>query len=96
MNWCGSGGCTMLVFQGIEKGFRPVSQITLVREPVIVSETQTKGWRDIVVRVSGGGGETKNVALKFNGSTYPSNPSSEKALSPQTKIGGVVVFAEPR
>jgi hypothetical protein len=97
MNWCGSGGCTMLIFQGTGGGFRLVSHITLVREPVIVSETRTKGWRDIIVHVSGGGDvEGHNIPLKFNGSTYPTNPSLERALPPKTKVRGVEVFPDPQ
>ena len=96
MYWCGTGGCSMVVFQGTETGFRFVDQIPLVREPVLVSETRTQGWRDIIVRVSGGGIKAKDVLLRFSGSTYPSNPSMENPISPETKIQGVEVFPEPQ
>ena len=36
--WCGTGGCTMLIFEGQQdKTFRLVSETTLVRPPVTVS-----------------------------------------------------------
>lgn len=92
MMWCGTGGCTMLVFQQAKDGFRMVSSIPLVREPVIVSETSTKGWRDIQVYVS----KVGNVLLKFNGSSYPANPSLETPLPATTKTRGVEVFPEPK
>ncbi len=95
-NWCGTGGCSMLVFANQNNRFNLVSVISLVRDPVIVSETQTKNWRDIIVHVSGGGGELKNVALKFNGSTYPTNPSLLKPLATNAKIQGTTVFSEPK
>ncbi|MFN9175337.1 MAG: hypothetical protein ACK58N_12750 [Synechocystis sp.] len=94
--WCGTGGCSMLVFANQNNDFKLVSAIPLVREPVIVSETKTKNWRDIIVHVSGGGGESKNVALKFNGSSYPTNPSSLKPLTTNAKVTGTEVFSEPR
>ena len=93
--WCGTGGCNMVIFEGVEEGFRLVSEIPLVREPVIVSETSTKGWRDIIVHSSGGGMKAKNVVLKFNGSSYPDNPSMEEAIPLGQKIEGIEVFSEP-
>ena len=95
-NWCGTGGCSMLVFANQNNRFKLVSAISLVREPVVISETKTKNWRDIIVHVSGGGGESKNVALKFNGSSYPTNPSGLKTLATNTKIQGTIVFSEPK
>jgi len=94
--WCGTGGCSLLVFTNKNNNFKLVSAISLVRDPVIVSETKTKNWRDIIVHVSGGGGESKNVALKFNGSSYPTNPSLLKPLATNAKIQGTIVFSEPK
>jgi hypothetical protein len=86
----------MLVFANKSNDFKLVSSISLVREPVTVSETKTKNWRDIIVHVSGGGGESKNVALKFNGSSYPANPSGLKPLATKAKVTGTEVFSEPK
>ena len=94
--WCGTGGCSMLVFTNKNNNFKLISAISLVREPVIISETKTKNWRDIIVHVSGGGGESKNVALKFNGSTYLTNPSLLKPLATNAKIQGTTVFSDPK
>jgi len=94
--WCGTGGCTMLVFTNKNNNFKLVSAISLVRDPVIISETKTKNWRDIIVHVSGGGGDSKNVALKFNGSSYPTNPSMIKPLATNAKIQGTKIFSDPR
>ncbi|WP_445925147.1 hypothetical protein, partial [Leptodesmis sp.] len=47
--WCGTGGCTMLVLEGQkDKTFRLVSESTLVRPPVTVSDSKTNGWRDLI------------------------------------------------
>ena len=89
--WCGTGGCTLLVFEQIDDNYRLVSQVPLVREPVIVSENITQGWRDIIIQNSGGGLPAKNVTLKFDGTAYPSNPST---LSPTRDVEGVEVFPE--
>ena len=92
--WCGTGGCTMLVFQGKDTNFTFVSSSTLVRPPVTVSETRTKGWRDLVLTVSGGGMPAKTVALKFDGKKYPRNPSVQSALPAGAATKGLVLFPE--
>ncbi|MFZ2088684.1 MAG: hypothetical protein WAU47_08930 [Desulfobaccales bacterium] len=92
--WCGSGGCTLLVFTATNAGFQFVSSSTLIRGPVLVGETKTCGWRDLVVNVSGGGAKPKRVALKFDGKQYPRNPSVQKPLPDGVSREGVVVFKE--
>lgn len=101
-NWCGSGGCTLLVFEGQKEGlqtvepgdeFRLVSQSTLIQEPLIVSENRTQGWRDLVVEVSGGGAKPAQVALQFDGQAYPENPSILDPLPPGTSVQGVTVLS---
>ena len=72
MEWCGSGGCTLLVFKGLANGsFQPHSKMTVSSTPIYALSTQTQGWRDLSVYTRGLG----QVVLKFNGKSYPSNPS---------------------
>jgi hypothetical protein len=33
------------------------------------------GWRDLIVTVSGGGDEPRDVVLSFDGMSYPSDPT---------------------
>lgn len=93
-DWCGTGGCTMLVFQGQNKTFRLVSESSLVNPPLTVSETKTKGWRDLIVDVSGGGAAPKKVALKYDGKKYPDNPSDQPSIPAKNPIKGIVLFPE--
>jgi putative lipoprotein len=90
--FCGTGDCTMLVFKGTQSGFEFVFRFSLIRGPVLVSETKTHGWRDLIVEVSGGGIAPKQVALKFTGSKYPSNPSMLPSLPKEHKVAGTKVF----
>jgi hypothetical protein len=92
MYYCGTGGCTMLVFKGTKSGFEFVSRSTLIRGPVLVSDTKTYGWRDLLVEVSGGGIAPKQVALKYTGSKYPLNPSTLPALPKKQPFKGTKVF----
>jgi putative lipoprotein len=94
MYFCGTGGCTMLVFQGTPSGFQFVSSSTLIRGPVLVSETNTRGWRDLIVEVSGGGMAPKLVALKYKGGKYPLNPSILPPLPKNRPVKGTKVFED--
>jgi len=75
-DWCGSGGCDMLVFRGTSKGFRFVSGSTITFPPIRVLAEKRHGWSTLVVR-SGGTGD---VLMRFDGRRYPLNPS----LQPKT------------
>src|ERR1700732_3658792 len=44
-NWCGSGGCNMLVLRQEHGSWKVVSTITIVRPPVRVLESTSNGWR---------------------------------------------------
>ena len=69
--WCGSGGCTMLVFRGTAEGYSPVSRSTVAAPPIRVLPTSQFGWSDLIVHSKGVG----DVVLRFDGSRYPGNPS---------------------
>jgi len=70
-NWCGSGGCNMLVFRGTNDGFTFVSASTITNEPIRVSPENTQGWKTLIVHSKGKG----DVLMQFNGTHYPLNPS---------------------
>ena len=91
-NWCGTGGCTLLVFEGIGEEFQLRSQTSLVQTPLTVSESMTQGWQDLVLRVAGGGAVPKNVLLSFDGQSYPSNPSLLDPLPADSPVVGAEVF----
>jgi hypothetical protein len=91
-SWCGTGGCTLLVFKGLRDGFRFVSATSLIRGPLLVSTGKTKGWRDLIVEVSGGGMAPKKVALKYNGRKYSPNPSVLPALPKNAPLPGETVL----
>jgi hypothetical protein len=88
---CGSGGCTMMVFQP-SQDYQLISYITLVNSPVIVSSESTAGWNDLVLYVAGGGIEPHYVRLQFDGRTYPGNPSVAPELAANTTVNGTVLL----
>lgn len=74
-DWCGSGGCTLLVFANDNKVWRFNSRITLVHLPFQMSTTTHHGWHDLVMPVGGGGAKAASRVLAFDGKLYPGNPS---------------------
>lgn len=91
----GSGGATMLVLDPAPQGYRVVSRFTLTNSPILVSKGQTHGWHDLVWLVRGGGTQPHYAALKFDGKTYPSNPSSVPPVKPKSALQGRAVLADP-
>ncbi len=81
--WCDANGCSLLVFRAADDHFTVASEIFPVRGPLYVGDTMSKGWHDLIVRVSGQSyAPAKNVALQFDGTQYPRNPFFE----PETQI----------
>jgi hypothetical protein len=75
---CGTGGCDALVFKSAKGGYRVVGDIALARNPIIVSEHKTHGWRDLIMFIAGGGVRPGYYSVvPFNGKQYPENPSGE-------------------
>ena len=73
--FCGTGGCNTLVLAQAGPMCRKVADISVSRTPISILDSSTKGWKDMIVAVSGGGGPSGNALLRFNGETYPSNPT---------------------
>ena len=75
-DWCGSGGCTLLVAQHSAATWRLISKITLVHPPVIALDRKRSGWQSLSVTVAGGGVVTHPVTLDFRQGRYPFNPTA--------------------
>lgn len=72
---CGSGGCNLLVLEPGARGYRIVARTSVTRAPIRLLPTSSNGWRDLSVRVSGGGMPSRQVRLRYGGAGYPANPS---------------------
>lgn len=92
--FCGSGGCTTLIFTEVANKYKLVSEIGLNHPPIIVSNNKTNGWNDIIIGQFQGStrGYHGYYALKFNGRTYPSNPIDGTKLSQNKKLTGRRLF----
>lgn len=92
-DWCGTGGCTLLVLEAIpeedqeELGpFAVAAEIAMVDGPVRVLEKISFGWADLLVTNE----EGQSIRLAFDGETYPLSPADGVA---ETVNSGTVLFA---
>jgi hypothetical protein len=92
-DWCGSGGCTVLVFEQLEGldaeefgRFRIAAEISHVAGPVTVVEGRGY-WRDLVI-----GSDRGLRRLRFDGETYPVSPAGGVRLDGPVK--GKTLFAD--
>jgi hypothetical protein len=72
-DWCQKTGCSLVVFQEEEVGYRPVSHITSARPPVLIGPEASFGWRDMMANTGGGNAPVRTVRLGFTGKGYPAN-----------------------
>jgi hypothetical protein len=92
--WCGSGGCIMLILTSEGPSYRVLTKTTATRLPIRVLVTKTNGWHDISVVVAGGGILPGYEAdLTFDGKTYPLNPSVPPAHPLAGEVRGKTVVS---
>ena len=88
----GSGGATMFVLKGTADGFDTLGSIKVVNAPIYLRKSSTKGMRDLLVTVRGGGATPGLSTLAFDGKAYPAAPGAAAAkLSDED----TVLFSEP-
>jgi hypothetical protein len=89
---CGSGGCTLFVLGAKGGGYEVISKSTVTRPPVRILESKSNGWQDIAVHVGGGGISAGYEArLRFDGKSYPSNPSLLPPEESGSRSGHIVI-----
>ncbi len=89
-DYCGSGGCTTLIFAKQKGQFQLKSRLTLVRTPIIVCSHRTNRWNDLIVFVAGGGIQPGTYSvLPFNGRNYPENPTVKPAVPLRQRVTGI-------
>lgn len=88
----GTGGYTGVVLQRTQDGYRAVGDISLARNPIVVSGGRTNGWNDLVMYTVGGGAPLNYVVIKFNGQTYDSEAANE--LRSNSRIRGTAYLAD--
>ena len=77
---CGSGGCELEIYTPRGASWREVTSLSVTRPPIRLLASKSHGWRDLGVFVAGGGIiPGYDVQLRFDGRTYPTNPTAPPA-----------------
>jgi len=93
--WCGSGGCHLFTLQKSGGSWKTVTSMTIINPPIRVLDRKWNGWHSLGVRVQGGGIQPGYEAeLRFNGRTYPKNPSVPPARRVAGDLAGEVVIKD--
>lgn len=98
-DWCQKTGCSLVVFQEEQVGYRPVSHITSARPPILIGPEASFGWRDLMANTGGGAAPVRTVRLGFSGKGYPANallqpePVSDMLGRSQQVMGETPAFA---
>ena len=91
-NYCGSGGCTLVILSRAKRGYRVVMHSTVTKLPIRLLTTSSHGWRDIGVTVQGGGIiHSYEARLRYNGRQYPSNPTVSPAFPLRRSSGKTLI-----
>ena len=92
-DWCGSGGCTLIVLAPTLNSWRILKKEPITRPPIRVLTEVSHGWHSLGVWVEGGGIQPGYEAkLRFNGRTYsaddgpPVDSSSGVAAAGKTVV----------
>ena len=94
---CGSGGCDTLVLAPTGSSWRVVTTITISNPPIVALPARSYGWHNIGVRVQGGGIRSGyETELRFNGKSYPRNPSVPTAQRLKGNPAGEVLIRSER
>ncbi len=90
----GSGGSTALIFENKNDEYQLATKLTLVRNPIIISDNSTNGWKDLIMYISGGGIEPFYSQVQFDGNEYTGNPSVQPEIESGTIVKGTAIIAD--
>ncbi len=91
--WCGTGGCPTLILTADAGSYRIVTRISITRPPIRLFTRRSNGWLNIGAWVQGGGIQPGYEAeLRFDGNTYPENPSTPPAGKAAPNTPGKVII----
>ena len=91
--WCGSGGCNTLVLDQSNGIWKIVATISITRLPIRILKGTSHGWRNIGIWVQGGGIQPGFEAeLRFDGKTYPKNPTALPYRQSSSRLEGEVAI----
>jgi len=88
LDWCSDKhGCEMLIFEGLEDGYRFSSRVSRIQLPIIISNTQHYRWQSLLVKNGSGWSQ-----LTFDGLSYPTHKGGLDVVNKEDYSTNVVLF----
>ncbi|UZT07080.1 hypothetical protein [Clostridium sp. LQ25] len=88
----GTGGDSAVIYKDNNGTLEEISDFTLIRNPIIISDEKSNGWNDIIVEYSGGGAPKKYVILKYDGNEY-SKVNESETIDSIKDVSGVAIIS---
>ncbi|MCT4583336.1 MAG: hypothetical protein N4A54_00305 [Peptostreptococcaceae bacterium] len=89
----GSGGSTAIIAFETKDGIMPVTTMSVINTPIIISENSTKGMNDIIVKRSGGGSTPAFVKLTSTGEGNYTTVADGEVLESLDGIKGKMIIS---
>ncbi len=91
-DYCGSGGCTLFVLRATAGAPESLGSVAVVNPPIYLRAAKHNGYRELLVRVAGGGAEPGFAVLRFDGKAYPRGAGEIRGA---VDAADVVLIADP-
>ncbi|MGF1603933.1 MAG: hypothetical protein ACFCU8_18330 [Thermosynechococcaceae cyanobacterium] len=92
-SFCNGQRCPLLVFSPQPTGYKLLTKLPLVSPPVIVNDSKTWGWNDLVVVDEGAAEDSQYRMLRYTGQKYPQSLSAAETLSP-SRVAGKALLSD--
>ena len=86
--WCKEEGCRTVIFEADSGSFDVTTEMTLVRGPILISESKTNDWKDIIIREDARARDARHVLMQYNGASYPSYTDRQPTFSVLREFSG--------
>ncbi len=91
-SFCDGQRCPLLVFETQPSDYRLLTKLPLVAPPVIVNDSKTWGWKDLVLVDEDGSGQSRYQMLRYTGQQYPPLSSAEN-FNP-SRVSGMALLSD--
>ncbi len=89
----GSGGSTAFILEEKRHRLSIKQKFTLVNVPIVISESMTNGYRDIIVRNFGGGVKGRYIVLAYQDGAY-TDVNSGYEITDLKDVSGVAILCD--
>lgn len=89
LDWCAKGNCEMLIFEGLENGYKFSSRVSQVSAPITIAKTQYFSWQSLIIEK-----DKQNFRLDFDGISYPVHSNNSQQINNKMEKTGVILFSK--